>query len=639
MENLKCPVLTRDQRRSVSCSENQKYGIDEFQREYRWDQRNIQELLEDFETRFQGSFRPEHPRAQVRQYDSYFLGSIIVNERNGLRYIIDGQQRLTSLTLLLVFIHHLQSKQTEVPRVDVSRLIFSEQFGERSFNLRIPERLDCLRALFEHNEVAALPELTDESVRNMAGRYEDMQAEFPESLRGAVLPYFIDWLLDRVEMVLITAPSDEDAYAIFETMNDRGKPLSAADMMKGYLLSQIADIAAREAANRLWRQRALELRSIGGEKETEEDSEFIKAWLRARFAETIREREAGAVNQDFERIGGPFNKWVRDRRQHLGIVTASGAYRFISELFERYSGHYMRLKRAANAYQRDLDVVYFNSLNNFTLQFPMMLAPVVPDDALEVANRKFRIVGRYIDIMLVRRAVNFMRSGYSTMSYNAFSTILEIRGLPPRALAETLVARLNGMNESFTGTRDTYRHGISDFALNQFSKRYIFYMLARMTAYIETKSGMADRFGEYVGESDGQPYEIEHVLADDFERDGVAFDNNEEIFQAWRNSFGALILLPRSSNRSYGSLPYWTGTPDQDDKYRHYARENFLARSLTSEAYEREPGFRRFVEEIGLPFRSHDGPFRKEDIEARRMLYQSLCERIWGPTQLLDELN
>ncbi len=57
-----------------------------------------------------------------------------------------------------------------------------------------------------------LPELADESVRNMAARYEDIQTEFPESLKGEVLPYFIDWLLDLVEMVLITAPSDEAAY-------------------------------------------------------------------------------------------------------------------------------------------------------------------------------------------------------------------------------------------------------------------------------------------------------------------------------------------------------------------------------------------------------------------------------------------
>jgi hypothetical protein len=94
---------------------------------------------------------------------------------------------------------------------------------------------------------------------------------------------------------------------------------------------------------------------------------------------------------------------------------------------------------------------------------------------------------------------------------------------------------------------------------------------------------MIDRFAEYIGDSEGQPYEIEHVLADNFERDGAAFDDDEESFQAWRNSFGALVLLPRASNRSFGPLPYWA--PDAtDDKYRHYARENFLTRSLTREA-------------------------------------------------------
>ncbi len=344
------------------------------------------------------------------------------------------------------------------------------------------------------------------------------------------------------------------------------------------------------------------------------------------------------MNQDFERIGGPFNKWVRDRRHHLGIVTGSGAYRFIGELFERYSSHYVRLRRAATTYQRELDVVYFNALNNFTLQFPMMLAPVTPDDLFETANCKFRIVGRYIDILLVRRAVNFMRSGYSTMSYNAFSTILAIRDLPPRELVEALVARLNGLNETLTGTGDGYRRGISDFALNQFSKRYIFYIFARMTAYIETKSGMTDRFAEYIGESNGQPYEIEHVVADNFERDGAAFDNDEDEFQGWRNSFGALVLLPQASNRSFGALPYYA--PDAaDDKYRHYARENFLTRSLTREAYEREPGFRHFIEETRLPFCAHEGPFLREVIEARLKLYQSICERIWDPAQLLNELN
>ena len=57
-------------------------------------------------------------------------------------------------------------------------------------------------------------------------RYRDLDELFPEELRGDALPYFIDWLLENVHLVEITAYSDEDAYTIFETMNDRGLSLA-----------------------------------------------------------------------------------------------------------------------------------------------------------------------------------------------------------------------------------------------------------------------------------------------------------------------------------------------------------------------------------------------------------------------------
>ena len=102
----------------------------------------------------------------------------------------------------------------------------------------------------------------------MAERYEDIQTEFPEVCGVWYCPTSSIGSLIALRWCSLLLLPDEDAYAIFETMNDRGKPLSAADMMKGYLLSQIGDSLSREAANRLWRQRALELRSIGGEKES-----------------------------------------------------------------------------------------------------------------------------------------------------------------------------------------------------------------------------------------------------------------------------------------------------------------------------------------------------------------------------------
>ena len=108
----------------------------------------------------------------------------------------------------------------------MDELIFSERFGQKSFNLEVDERRPCMEALFEGApfEVTDLPE----SVRNIVERYGDLDTCVPEELRDQALPYFLDWLLENVHLVEITAYSDDDAYTIFETMNDRGLGLHQA---------------------------------------------------------------------------------------------------------------------------------------------------------------------------------------------------------------------------------------------------------------------------------------------------------------------------------------------------------------------------------------------------------------------------
>jgi hypothetical protein len=111
-----------------------------------------------------------------------------------------------------------------------SDLIFSQRFGKRSFNMDIPERAACMEALYTGQEMVSnhLPE----SVANIIGRYADVDEYFPAELRDGPLPYFVDWLIESVHLVEITAYSDGDAYTIFETMNDRGLSLSPADMLE-----------------------------------------------------------------------------------------------------------------------------------------------------------------------------------------------------------------------------------------------------------------------------------------------------------------------------------------------------------------------------------------------------------------------
>src|SRR2546421_5122091 len=86
----------------------QKYTIDYFQREYRWEQKHITQLLYDLEAAFSSSYEKGNERRDVENYNTYYLGPIVLCDKDGVLSIIDGQQRLTSLTLLLIYLNNIQ---------------------------------------------------------------------------------------------------------------------------------------------------------------------------------------------------------------------------------------------------------------------------------------------------------------------------------------------------------------------------------------------------------------------------------------------------------------------------------------------------------------------------------------------------
>jgi len=502
----------------------------------------------------------------------------------------------------------------------VEHLIFSMKFGKKSYNLDIPERAACFEALF--NKQTYNSSDADESVRNMVDRYADIEEQFPESLKGPALPYFIDWLLERVELVEIAANSDDDAYLIFETMNDRGRPLSPTDMLKGYLLTNIADPSARASGNLLWKRCISDIRKL---TEEEEAADFLKHWLRAKYARNIRERKRGADNLDFERIGGGFHKWVRDERRTLGLKTSADYNEFVHSLFPRYAQHYLRVRKAAEVWTPDLEVVFYNAHNNFTLQYLLLLAPLRPDDDEEIAMRKIHLVATYIDILVARRAVNYLTLNYSAIVYTMFNLAKDIRDLSVSKLRALLKNRINQLGYDFSGTEDGTRGGCDEFGLNQWSKRYVRHILARITTYLETQCGMPNRFAEYVSREIKKPFEIEHILADKFERHRGEFKDKED-FTWHRQLIGGLVLVPRGFNQSYGDMPY-------ERKLRHYLQQNILCQSLHNQCYEKNPSFTRVIERSRLPFRPLD-VFRREELTYRQALYKRLCEAIWSPARL-----
>lgn len=282
-----------------------KYTVDYFQREYSWEKKHIEQLVTDLSSAFLAAYEDGDARSEVEHYNNYYLGPFVVASKDGARSIIDGQQRLTSLTLLLIYLNNLQKQNGG--KESIEPMIFSEKYGEKSFNIQVEERKRCLEKLFQegHYEVR---DGDDESTFNMSDRYSDIVLAFPEEIKAAAFPYFLDWLKYNVILVEITAYSDENAYTIFESMNDRGLNLTATEMLKSYILSRLPDQKSRDKANLFWKNSIQNLHL----ESKDEDLRFIQAWFRSQYADTIRQSKAGSSNEDFEKIGTRFHNWFRD---------------------------------------------------------------------------------------------------------------------------------------------------------------------------------------------------------------------------------------------------------------------------------------------------------------------------------------
>jgi len=76
----------------------------------------------------------------------------------------------------------------------------------------------------------------------------------------------------------------------------------------------------------------------------------IKAWLRAQYAETIRERKAGSVDKDWELIGSTFHRWVRDHSQDLGLGKAQPNLHMMAESFPFFAKAYRRILETSRTY-------------------------------------------------------------------------------------------------------------------------------------------------------------------------------------------------------------------------------------------------------------------------------------------------
>ena len=608
IQNLKNKIEATNESIS-SLLKERKFYIDYFQREYRWQEKHIKLLIEDLTTTFLKSYKSTDKRTEVANYQSYYLGTVVfsVNTDNEKNSIIDGQQRITSITLFLIYLNHLQNEQPQ--QVNIRDLIFSESYGDKSFNMTDELREPCLKALFEEGEYS-INEDDDETVKNMVERYEDIAQTFPEELSIEALPYFIDWFIRNVVIVQIIAYSDENAYTIFETMNDRGLNLSPTEMLKGYVLSRVSDTEQRTELNDLWKEQIKILHEYG---ETA-DLGFFQSWFRGKYAKNVRRGEAGSENKDFELIGSRFHNWFKDNHEKLfNLRTSDDFYSFFKNKFPFYVKWYTKCWDSQSEFNKDLPHLHYINYWGIadSLQDPLLLSSIKFGDEEETIKRKLDFTARFIETFTVRRSINYKKFGQTSIKYTMFNLIKLIRNNDLDKLGQNLTKETSKIEQQW--------NAINDFGLHGQNRKFVKHLLSRISSHLDIIIGKDNNYVSY-HHPDGRQFEIEHLWGNKFSEHEDEFEQEGD-FQNWRNSIGALVLLPNGTNQSFNSDKYV-------DKLEHYQKENTYTQTLTEIYYEKNPIFLKCELIKQLDFKPHS-ELKKGDISDRKELVKRICEQIW----------
>ncbi|MGP2570531.1 DUF262 domain-containing protein [Ornithobacterium rhinotracheale] len=213
-----------------SKKENKYYSIPIYQRNYAWTEKEIIQLMHDLNDVFEKNEKENEKK--------YFLGTLVVSEKEEYYEVIDGQQRLTTLFVLLAVL----SKHTDVTSdseksLDLKKLKFLAR--DRS-----NETLDKI----SQKDFDAYKESEKDSIIHA---YEMIEKYIKNNI--SCISNFKDFLFKNVQILRVAVPHDTDLNHYFEIMNTRGEQLEKHEILKARMMSCLSnDKDASEAFNKIW---------------------------------------------------------------------------------------------------------------------------------------------------------------------------------------------------------------------------------------------------------------------------------------------------------------------------------------------------------------------------------------------------
>lgn len=514
------------------------YSVPDFQREYVWQREEVERLLQDLYDEFYDE------DGRVLAGPEYFLGSVVACKgEDGTHQLIDGQQRMTTLYLILCVVRDLLRGLNAPPSK-----VLDSQIADSAIDPRTYQEVERFRVSLQYEDsegvldkiasgnadLAAIPAKTT-SVRNILSARRDIHEFLTTNLDSDPqrLREFHGVLTTRVKLIRIITPTIANALKVFETINDRGVGLNAMDLLKNLLFMRTTDRDYPRLKDR-WKKLVDTLDGC-----REKPLRFLRYYIMGHHE--IDHRRGIREDEIYD--------WFVKNAAKCGID--ANPLGFLEQLIECSQAHaaFLDCKDAQgqdSRYLRNLAMLGGALRQQYIL---LMAARKLPP---ELFNRLCQAIENLFFCYIITREPT------KTFERNFARWAADLRAVADEAHLEAFIDKY--FVQDMASRADRFDFAFRELAQSRIQQYRMRYILAKLTQFVDEDAWgnpALGNLGHYVAKN----VEIEHILPNNPRPDvRAAFDKPEE-YNAHAERLGNLALLEKTINCSVSNGSFGEKAP------------------------------------------------------------------------------
>lgn len=569
------------------------FVVPDYQREYVWtEEKEVAQLLNDMYEAYSSDKGKE-----------YFLGTTVVFNNNGVKELIDGQQRTTTLFLMLCAFRNIYIKKS-LPVGIIEQHLFNATYDEDGnevqkyhLELQYQDSTGVLDAIF-HDEV--LTSFKSNSASKLYGAYrsiyqfiENNTVNDTDELKGLFMYFF-----RQLKFIQIMTPDINDALKIFETINDRGVGLNPMDLLKNLIFRQVE----REKFYTLKDKWKVLVETL--EKANEKPLRFLRYFIVSNYPSLAnggrKGQEENVVRED------EIYQWFVANADKCGYE--KDPHKFVDTLVEN-AKCYVNFSKGKDKDGNDninlFNIIYLAG-NAFRQHLILLLtARNFGGDMFNYLTKSIETYMYYFLFTKEQAKIYEKQFGKWNVSLSKVSNFDELK-----------VWVSENIKPEITKKDVEYKARFLSFSQNDLQQYRVRYVLAKITQYVDNaRLGVASL-------SPLSPYlktgvEIEHILPQTPSGDmAEKFEN----YNSLKIMLGNLTLIEKSMNDVVQNKPY-------EEKVLEYDKSPFYLTSTLSKI--ESVGANSAINRINKELRSYDHWDADTIADRQEMLYQ-LSLKIWN---------